>query len=505
MMGKKKLDSKLFYSLCLEDLVPEDHIVRELEKTVDLDFVRDLCKDYYSHTGQPSVDPIVIFKMMLLGYFYGIVSERRLAEDCGLNLAFRWYIGYDFDEPTPHHSVLSKARARFGKKVFEEFFNRILKICVEKGLVKGEKLFADGSLIRANASIKSLIPREDAPIISVSPQEYVKRVFEENPVYPPDDVDNDEIKKHNNDSVGMNGTSLYKANNKDTLQHRDPPRVFRASYRKKHKSNLDYMSKTDPESSYVYRPGMGRKFCYKNHLTVDSHGRVITAVVVTPGAVPEDHVLEELLDKQPVEVKEVCADSQYGSAQNYALCWRRGIKPSIPKRTAPRKKNLLPVEKFVYDSEKDRYICPNGKELRRLTYEKKTRRWHYRPRVKDCRICPLKQSCCPTTQIRSLVRPVEQVYIDKAMKWLQTEKAKSSLKVRSLYIEWIFAEAKTLHGLEKIHYRGLEKATIQGLMTASVQNIKRLVTEIRRNEKALKLFFRWFFKKSTMGTNCIPA
>lgn len=182
MMGKKKLSSKLFYNLFLDDMVPQDHSVRGLEKTVDLTFVRRLSKEYYSHTGQLSVDPIVLFKIMLLGYLYGIVSERRLAEECNLNLAFRWYLGYDFDEATPHHSVLSKAITRFGKEVFEEFFNRILQICIEKGLVRGEKIFADGSLILANGSVKSLIPREDAPIISVSPREYVEKVFEEIPI-----------------------------------------------------------------------------------------------------------------------------------------------------------------------------------------------------------------------------------------------------------------------------------------------------------------------------------
>ena len=136
------------------------------------------------------------------------------------------------------------------------------------------------------------------------------------------------------------------------------------------------MSKTDPDSSYVYRPGRGRLFCYKDHLSIDSHKRVIIAVVVTPGAVAEDHILNELLNKQPVRVKEVCGDSQYGSASNYALCWKQGIKQSMPKRSSPRKKDLISPEQFLYDAEKDVYTCPNGKELRRLTLEKKTRRWN---------------------------------------------------------------------------------------------------------------------------------
>ena len=428
-----------------------------IKKALDLGFVRDLCKEYYSHTGQPSVDPIVVFKMMIVGYLKGIISERKLAEECSLNLAYRWYLGYDFDEPTPHHSVLSKARSRFGKMVFENFFNKVLQLCIEGGLVKGEKLFVDGSLVQANASVKSLTPREDALQIWASPREYVDKVFEENPL--DDENPEDEEPSEEEKPSETQSTSLFQGY-EGAVQHRDPPRVLQSSYRKKHKSNIDYMSSTDRESSYVYRPGKGRLFSYKDHVTVDSHGRVITAVVVTPGAVAEDHMLKELLNRQPLPVQEVCGDSRYGSAYNYALCLRRGIKPSIPKRSSPKKKNLIPTEKFQYDADKDVYICLNGKELRRLTYEKRTRRWHYRPRSKDCSICSWKPSCCPTTRIRSLVRPVEQLYIDKAQKWLQTEHAQRSLQQRPQYIEWVFAEAKSLHGLSHMRFRGLEKATI---------------------------------------------
>jgi transposase len=173
MMGKKDFKPRIFYRLSLEKMVPQDHLVRALEEILDINFIRGLCRKYYSHTGQPSVDPIVLFKMMLLGYLFGITSERKLAEECTVNLAFRWYLGYDLDEATPNHSVISKARRRFGKKVFEEFFRKVLGICVEKGLVKGEKIFADGTLIKANASLKSLVARSDALSPSLSPNEYV--------------------------------------------------------------------------------------------------------------------------------------------------------------------------------------------------------------------------------------------------------------------------------------------------------------------------------------------
>ena len=293
MMGRKNFKPRIFYRLSLEGMVPKDHLVRSLDRVLNLDFVPRLCKKYYSHTGQPSIDPIVLFKMMLIGYLFGITSERKLAEECALNLAFRWYIGYDLDEMTPNHSVISKARARFGKRVFEGFFNTVLKTCVEKGLVKGEKIFADGTLIKANASLKSMVARSDVLDPSLAPDEYVEKVFSENP-----------SKLDRKDKNTGSSDKIYAI------------KTVRKSYRKKHKSNLDYMSKTDPDSSYTARKGK-RMFSYKYHFTIDQKERVITAVVMTPGAISEDKVLEELLDKQPVKINEVCADSQYGTA------WKR--------------------------------------------------------------------------------------------------------------------------------------------------------------------------------------
>lgn len=140
-MGTKVYQEKMFHNFSLSERVPQDHLLRRVDQVVNLSFVRKLVKPYYRHTGQPSIDPLVLFKMMLIGYFYGITSERRLAEDISLNMAFMWYLGYDLDESTPNHSVISKARARYGKEVFEQFFHKVLGLCVEAGLVGGEKVF----------------------------------------------------------------------------------------------------------------------------------------------------------------------------------------------------------------------------------------------------------------------------------------------------------------------------------------------------------------------------
>jgi transposase len=463
MMGKKDFKPRIFYRLCLEKMVPQDHLVRALEEILDMGFIRGLCRKYYSHTGQPSVDPIVLFKMMLIGYLFGITSERKLAEECTVNLAFRWYLGYDLDEATPNHSVISKARGRFGKKVFEEFFQEVLSICIERGLVKGDKVFADGTLIKANASLKSLVARSDAPSPSLSPNEYVEKVFQENPAK----------SEHNSERNDDNNTP---AETNHTVK------TARKSSRRRGRFNLEHMSRTDPEASYVARKGK-RMFSYKYHFTIDQKERVITAVAMTPGAITEDRVLEELLDRQPVEIKEICADSQYGTADNYAMCWKRDIVPSFPRRSRHFNRSILSPQKFTYDEKKDVFICPSGKELRRITYDKRNRRWHYRARGSACRLCSLKSVCSPNTKYRSIVRHEDHKYVEKSLNWLESPCAKLSIKERGCYAEWAIAEAKCLHGLSKTRYRGLERVTIQGLMTASVQNIKRLLAFYQRGQK----------------------
>lgn len=411
--------------------------------------------------------------MMLLGYLCATTSERRLAEECALRLAFRWYLGYDFDEPTPNHSVISKARARYGPAVFEAFFAHMLRLCVDAGLVTGEKVFADATLIDANASLKSITPRADAPTPTLSPKEFVKKLFQDNPGDPSETEAGGGTERA---TPLLCGTSL-RANPhapEPTLVHRDPPRRARPSYRARHKSNLDYASRTDPDVSLVAHARALRP-AYMEHFTIDAHARVITAATVTPGTVAQEHALAELLARQPVRVQELCADSKYSSTDNYALCWRSGIRPSIPRRAAPRKRGRVPPEAFRYRPECDTFLCPQGKELRRLTYEAWARRWHARPRAADCRACPLKPQCCPTTAVRTLVRPLEQEAVDAARAWLATPEARATLRQRPAYAEWAIAEAKTRHGLRRAACRGLDNVTIQALLIASVQNLNRFI------------------------------
>src|SRR5688572_5687289 len=180
MKRQPRFEAKFYYNLSLDRLVPEDHLLRLIANAVDFSFVRPLCRPYYSHTGRPSVDPVVLFKMLLLGYLYGISSERRLAQEISLNLAYRWFLGYDFDMPTPDHSVLSKARARFGPAVFEAFFQQSIECCREAGLLEEGPVYVDSTLLRAAASVDSLVYKQERLQPPLSIPDYVRRLFEEN-------------------------------------------------------------------------------------------------------------------------------------------------------------------------------------------------------------------------------------------------------------------------------------------------------------------------------------
>src|SRR5215207_4557129 len=174
MLGHKAREFKQHQSISLEDLVPDDNFYRQVEQTLDLRFVRELVAELYSSMGRPSVDPVVFFKLQLIAFFEGIRSERQLMESVNLNLAHRWFIGYDLDEPVPDHSSLSKIRERFGLEVFQLFFEHIVELCMEAGLVWGEELYFDSTKVQANANIDGMIDRA-----KFEAEQHLNKLFEE--------------------------------------------------------------------------------------------------------------------------------------------------------------------------------------------------------------------------------------------------------------------------------------------------------------------------------------
>jgi len=456
MMGIKAYQEKLFYNFSLSKRVSEDHILRKVDTVIDLRFVRTLVADTYSHTGQPSTDPEVIFRMMLIGYLYGITSERRLAEDVSLNMAYMWFIGYDLEEPTPHHSVFSKARARYGKEVFEQFFHKILEQCIAQGLVKGEKVFMDSTYIQANASLKSIVPRQDAIEPHYSSKEYVDKVFSENPV---EDTKTSQVKEHT-----------------------EPMNEITATKQSKKYSNKTHVSKTDTDASIIGRSqGKPLQLTYKEHFTIDADQRIITSVAVTEGAVGDEAKAQDLVQQQPVPIKEICADTKYGTYDNYKFLYEHDIIPIIPPFITKHKNtsDFFNKNKFIYDEQTDTYLCPGGKQLRKSTDAAPKDYIAYTSEKSDCMSCPLRHKCFNAKRCKRIViRHKYEHFRDQAIAYFQTTPAQETMRQRKYYAEWVNAESKTKHGLRRAMFRGLDNVTIQVFMTASVQNIKRLIANI---------------------------
>lgn len=229
MMGRKVVQPKIYYTFSLDEHVPQNHLLRVIDTYVDFDFVRQLVKPFYADGGRPSIDPVVLFRMSRLGFLYGIVSERQLAEDVRLNLAYRWFFGYDIDENPPEHTALSKARARYGPGIFEQFFRHIVKQCNDSGLIQGEELYLDASLLPANASLDSLVSRPLFHQVPGTPEQHT--------------------------------ASLWTAN--DTAPDDEAPIEKRTS-------NERRVSRTDPDATIVVRKSDPRPFlAYKVHVAVD--------------------------------------------------------------------------------------------------------------------------------------------------------------------------------------------------------------------------------------------
>jgi transposase len=465
MNQQPKFEARWYYNLSLERLVPEDHLLRLISNAVDFSFIRPLCRPFYSHTGRPSVDPVVLFKMLLIGYLYGITSERRLARELSLNLAYRWFLGYDFDQPTPDHSVLSKARARFGPEVFESFFRRSIDLCREAGLLEEGPVYVDSTLIQASAAVDLMVPREDRVQPPLSIEEYVQRLYAENDA-PPEDKEPPR--------PPAPGSNLRR------------PRRGERGLRQ---PNRELQSKTDPEATLVNRPEFGRHLAYKAHVAVAGRrGQVITAAVATTGIEADEHLLAEVLWQHRrlsgLKLGEVVADAKYGTGPNYLYLDQAGLLAFIPTtRFGNQHTGIWGREHFTWLAEEDAFLCPAGQKLRRYANLVRTRRVQYRAPQGACVACPFRAQCAPSGIERALHRAWALDLVEAAQDRVASARGKQRLTERKIYVEGAFGLAKELHGLRRTRFRGRRRVQIQLWLTAAAMNIKRAVRQMGTKDR----------------------
>ena len=426
----------------LDELMPETHFLRELDRLVSFDFIYDKVSDLYSSTGRPSVDPVVLIKMLLIGYLYGIDSERRLEQEITVNIAYRWFLGIDLDERVPDHSTISQLRRRKfdGTSVFRDVFDEIVRKCIETGLVSGKLLMTDSTHIRANAN------HEMREIIEVpdTPTEYMQKLDRE----------------------------AYE------LGFIKEPIEYDTS-----KTKSVTKSSTDPECGMMKRPGKPVGFHYLDHQTCDAENGIITDVYVTAGnehdSTPHTQRLEYQIDKFEMKTEAICADASYDSGEVHNAMLNRNIKTFIPERTRSGTPNYEPAfdpKVFTYDEEQDIYVCPAGKVLRYSGYRKKDRRKRYTAKKADCLSCQYKEQCNGHTKNpRMIDRTLHEKARSIQRQNIDTPEYRAAMRLRKIWCEGNFSHQKANHNLTRTRKRGIERVTEQCLLSACALNLKRLV------------------------------
>jgi transposase len=441
----------------IENLVPKDHILRKIDRYVSFSFIRELTKELYCHdNGRPGIDPIVLFKMLFIGYLFGIRSERQLIRDIEVNVAYRWFLGFSPTDKIPDHSTISQNRARRfkGTTIVQEIFDNIVRQAMGHSLVEGKTLYTDSTHLKASANKRKLEERE----VEKSVKDYVEE--------------------------------LDKAIDEDRIAHGKKPL-------KKTEKTIEYkttkVSTTDPDSGYMMRDGKPEGFFYLDHRTVDSKHNIITDVHVTPGNIND---VDPYLPRLNAQIAKFCFKVKYvGLDAGYftnAICKGiadRNLTSAIATRLGPHVKGKYTKNRFVYVKEWDVYACPYNCFLMYKT----TTRQGYKEYVCDkdhCSNCIYKDSCLTgKTEFRTIRRHVWEEHKEKNAAFLKTDKGKRIYKRRKETIERSFADSKELHSLRYARFRGLSKVSEQCLLTAAVQNMKKIAMVLS------KLFFELFYSK----------
>ena len=470
-------------TVSLDELVPPNHFYRHLEAKLDLDFVREWTRTTYAERGRPSIDPVVFFKLQLVMFFEGIRSERKLIETASLNLAHRWYLGYALDEDLPDHSSLTRIRQRLGVDVFQRFFEKVVDLCQETGLVWGRELYVDATKIKANADIDSLIPRfyHEAKM-------HVGDLFAADPAA--DKHDDAADPPAGDEGASAEGLVSLRASGLPTaaapelaprwklLQERrlDLNRPAIGSYRR----TTDFrVSTTDPDATPM-RTRTGTSLGYHDHYVVDGgKQRIILAALVTPADVMENVPLRDLLwrvcFRRKLRPGQVTGDTTYGTVENIVAVEDAGIRAFFPLPDFEARTPFFGKGAFIYDPARDAYRCPQGQLLLRRKTKYTEHEVLYRADARTCNACLVKTECTASEHGRMVHRSFYEEYLDKVRRYHTTETYQKAMRKRKVWVEPLFAEAKEWHGLRRLRLRGLANANIQGLLIAAGQNLKRLL------------------------------
>jgi transposase len=448
MQGHHEYQPELFSMVDVEKLVPRGHLLRRIDKVLDLSFLSALTKPLYSQDqGRPSIDPVVFVRMVLLGYLFNVDSDRQLCEEVGYNLAYRWFCRLSLTDTVPDHSSITRIRDRLGESVYEQIFLAVVEQCRKAGLVKLEQVMVDGSVIRANASIYNMEEREGGK--------------DDTPKDPPDPGP---THPHSKDGLSNNDFRKRQIGGKKI-------------------SNKTHFNPADPDATLSGKDGETKALAYKTHHAIDAGSRVIVDCHVTTGAVSDVTMFVERIDhiqETHGSIGEVIADRGYGSGENLEFLAAKGIASNIPlwsMRTGMTFFKQLEDGFKVSDDGKTVH-CPEGHQMRHSSYDKHSGRKIFSLPRAGCLLCPREKSCLRDFERKERGKKFYLIdhyqIISKIDAQSREPIFKQKLWQRMWKMEGIFAEAKSHHGMRRARYRGRAKMQIQVYMTSTIQNLKRL-------------------------------
>lgn len=445
MMGERTvMQEALFYGFSLDDHVPVDHLLRSIDRFVDLSGIREHLKPFYSETGRPSIDPELMIRMLIVGYCMGIRSERRLCEEVHLNLAYRWFCRLGLDGAVPDHSTFSKNRhGRFrDSDVLRQVFEETVRRCMEEGLVGGEGFAVDASLIRADVDRQRAVPGSEG-----LPPEAAGRAVEE-----------------------------YLAVLDDAAFGGATPVVPKQ------------LAPTDPAARWTAASRERAFFAYSTNYMIDLDHAVIVDVEATTAVrqaevTAQRRMIERTHERLGLWPCRLVADAGYGDAANLAwLVEEKGIEPHIPVfDKSARRDGTFERADFTYDHKDDSYICPGGKRLRPRNRNFSEPRSladadgfiRYRARQQDCGDCALRQRCTPNMPARKITRSIHEGARDMARDIATSDAYMTSRRQRKK-VEMLFAHLKRILRLDRLRLRGPNGAKDEFLLAATAQNLRKL-------------------------------
>lgn len=427
----------------LEQLVPKDHLVRKIDTAIDFEFIRtEVAHLYCKDNGRPAIDPVVLFKIMLLGYVFGVPSERRLMQEIEVNVAYRWFLRLSLTDKVPDASTLSQNRIRRfnGTDVFQRIFDHIVEQAISRHLIGGRTLYTDSTHLKASANKGKSINK----LVSASTSAYIRQL-------------NEAVEEER------------KVAGKKPLKEKQEQVCELQSIKS---------SSTDPDSGFMTREGKPQGFFYLDHRTVDGKHGLITDTFATPGNVHDSQPYLARLDRQlerfdlnPVAVG---LDAGYNTAMLCHLIQERQIEPVMGYRRPNKGKGLLRKSAFSYEKDSNSYRCPQGQSLQYST----TNRDGYHEYKSDpaiCRNCPLLKQCTRSkNQTKVLTRHVFEQAKEAANQTRLSVWGKKIYQRRKETVERSFADAKQHHGHRYARFRGLQNIQMQCLMAGTAQNIKKM-------------------------------